>query len=286
MKSNLAFIILLIIGIVFICGCSQQSSERKTEPVMNSNHSSITAITTTSHLATNNVAAMKDPFVGTWEYRGYLTSGPIKKKYTFLNNGTWMRTNTNLESFIEAYSYGTWKKESDGKYMLRSSITGNSANFEYIADNDELHDPSRKETFHRVNDENLLQNQVPAMNIVVYSVQKSLKIKGTTLPSGRIFLLVNLSIENSNEIGNFSYTNTSLRAIYDDGLGGSSAPPNVKVQFDNALIPKIIEPGETIQGTVVFSIPENVEYSLKLVNNEGHTVSNVVQLNDIQTISS
>jgi len=271
---------------VFICGCSQTSPPAMSEQSTEATSSSITTTTLTPSLP-NTQATTRDPFVGTWIARSYLTSGPLKKEYTFLDNGTWTRTNTNLESLVQSYSQGTWKKESEGNYVIKSSITGNSANFEYHSNTDELYEPGFKETFYRVPEKSILKNQLPSMNTTVYSVQKVSKIQGATPHSGKTFLIINLSIENINNPNGFSFDDKNFRILYDDGPGGWSTNQQLEGRISNAMSPGVIAMGEIRTGNVVFTIPENmVSCTLKLVNNEGDAVSNSIQIHNIQTISA
>jgi|GEM_PF-2064642 len=287
MKNSHMVFVLLVLGIVFVCGCTENPPLITSEPVKESPTTPATPPITTIPTGVMPPDAGKDPFVGTWECKSYLASGPLKKEYTFLENGTWTRTNTNLDSMAQAFSHGTWKKESDGNYVIHSSITGGTADFEYDSVKDELYNPGFKETFHRVPEEQLLRTQVPTLNIAVYSAQKYSKIQGATPNAGREFLLINISIENINEQGGFSLENKNILVLCDDSYGGGSITQKVKDLIENPIVPGVIGLGEIRKGNVVFAIPEDtISCWIKIVNNEGDTVSDTVQVQNIQTVES
>jgi hypothetical protein len=199
-----------------------------------------------------------------------------------MDNGTWTRTNTNLESLVQSYSGGTWERENESNYVITSSITCNSDNFEYHSDTDILYEPDFKETFHRVPEGSSLKSQLPPMNIEVLSVQKLTNIQGAHPYSGKKFLLINLSIENINDRDGFTFDDKNIRILYDNGAGSWSTNQKLEGRISNPLSPGVIPLGETRMGNVVFSIPENtVSCTVKLVNNEGDLVSNSIQLQDI-----
>lgn len=277
MKTASILVTLLLTGIILIGGCSQPSLPAQPETGMDSAMPLATAVPITTPEASS------DPFVGTWVCKSYLTSGPLKKEYTILDNGTWTRTNTNLNSLVQSYSHGTWRKEGDDAYVIKG-VQGGSAIFEYDRLKDELYEPGFKETFRRIPPDILLDRQIKTMNLTIYSAAKVSKIDGERLNSGKVFFLVNMSIENVNDPGGFSLNDRNIRVIYGDDKESFAMNQGLEEEIDNALFSDVIAPGETRQGTVIFAIPESTgSCRLIIVNNDGDVVSNTVELRDIPT---
>ena len=169
-KHHLSYIIILIAVLCF-CGCTQTVSDSKPDVIPIPPSTSLTTIPTFLYTPiitpTSTPLILKDPIIGTWMCYSYTASGRIKKEYTFIENNTWSRTNTNLKSMRPAYSHGTWRKESDTKYSIKSSVSGGSATFQYDITKDELYDPGFQETFHRISDADNPSMQATTMNITV-----------------------------------------------------------------------------------------------------------------------
>jgi hypothetical protein len=282
-KHHVPLIIFLIV-ILCICGCIQTASESKPEAITNPPSTSLTTIPTVSFTPTSTPFALKDPFVGTWICYSYPASGRLKKAYTFMENNTWTRTNTNLNSRVQAYSHGVWRKESDNNYWVKSLVSGGSTTFQYNKTTDELYEPGFQETFHRTSEANSPTIRLPTMNISLHAAQKVSKLQGSHHSSGNIYLIVKVSIKNSNETGGYSFDEKSIWVLYDDGPGEYSNNQNMVGRLLNLIPFGTIAQGETRQGNVIFGVPENSHsYTLKLVDSEGDTVSNIIKFENILT---
>lgn len=280
--KNITLLLVFLIIVVLVCGCAENSPSLTPEPVPDSTQpvAPMESITPTIQQET-----LLDPFAGTWECKSYLASGPLRKVYTFMENGSWTRTNTNLDSMVQAFSHGTWKKESEGNYVIHSSVSGGTAWFEYDKGKDTLYEPHFKETFHRVSEEYLLKIRIPTLAISVTSAQQSSKIKAMTPNPGKVFLLVNLSIENTNEPGGFSFENKNIQAVCDETSAGGAITQKLADSIENPLSPGNLAPGEVVEGNVVLGIPEGTVVSrIRIVNNEGDTVSNIVELQNVPSV--
>jgi hypothetical protein len=280
MKYRIIFSTVLLMVMVFSCGCVQFPANSTPLPVTDSNDSAYPLPATTTSPSGLQPDTAKDPIIGTWECRSYLASGPLKKVYTFYNNGTWTRTNTNLATLVQSTHQGKWSNESGDNYAITSSII-----FHYDPLKDEIYDPYFKETFHRIPDDALLLRQQETLILVVDDSALVSKIKGARPKSGFIFLVVNLSVENTNDPDGFSLNDKNIRVEYGDGQGTWSQNQKLTGYIENPLSPGIIPLGETRRGTVVFGIPEHTHScSGKIINNGGELVSNIVQLQDIQEV--
>ena len=263
------------------------SQDAAQESLTESNDTLLSLTATTTPAGMVQSPAATDPFVGGWECRSYLTSGPLRKVYTFLEDGTWVRTNTNLESLVQSHAHGTWKKESEGAYVIHSLSSGGTANFEYDKEKDTWYDPHFQETFHRIPNENVPTTDTPPLSLTGSSPQKLTKIQGVTPNSGKIFLLIYLSIENLNEPGGFVLEEKNIRVVYNEGPDSWSITQKMASHIDDPLSPGAIALGETRQGNVVFGIPENTaSCTVKIVNNEGDAISNSLEFTDIPTTSA
>lgn len=281
MKYFSLFVVFLLFTIL-ACGCTENSPPLTPEPVPDTTQPVAPLENTTPTLQQKTLL---DPFAGTWECKSYLASGPLRKVYTFMENGSWTRTNTNLDSMVQAFSHGTWKKESEGNYVIHSSVSGGTASFEYDKGKDTLYEPHFKETFHRVSEEYLLKIRIPTLAISVTSSQQSSKIQGMTPNPGKVFLLVNLSIENTNEPGGFSFENRNIQAVCDETSAGGAITQKLADRIENPLSPGNLALGEVVEGNVVLGIPEGTVVSrIRIVNNEGDTVSNIVELQNVPRV--
>jgi hypothetical protein len=146
MEKHPTCLILFLIGIVLICGCTRAPLDTKPEPVLDSN---TTLITTTTTALPSTTITPKDPIIGTWISYTYPPTGRLEIVYNFIENNTWIGADTNLKNMLVDYSHGIWRKESDGNYWIKSSITGNTVIFEYNITKNQLYDPVHKQTFHR-----------------------------------------------------------------------------------------------------------------------------------------
>ena len=278
--------ILILMGMVLAGGCTQSPAHQtptiqENEPVMDSSATSIPEIPTQIPLTTMNFSLTADPIVGTWVCRSYLASGSLKKEYTFSENGEWSRINTNLESLVQSTQKGTWRNESADEYALLGP-RGVLATFHYDSSEDVLYDPHFKETFHRVPEDNLLSPGFPPLNLTIWSAQKVEKINGSRPNSGYAYILLNISVKNIGAPDDFSFADKNIRITYDDGPGTWSINTKLEGRVENAFPPGDIAPGETRQGNVAVAVPDNTHSCLvKIVNNDGDSVSNVVELVNI-----
>jgi hypothetical protein len=284
MKPHPFYFIFILIGIA-LCGCAQTATDNKPGPVVVSSPPQNSVTTTAIPILTTTSANQSDPIVGTWVCRSYLTSGPLKKEYTFLENNTWTRTNTNLESLVQGYAKGTWGKDSETNYWIKVSAAGEPHPFEYDKNKDSLYEPGFKETFYRVPEEKILDKKIPTMSITGNFARKVSKIPPGARPqSGFDYLLIDVTIKNINKQDGFSFDDKNIRVIYDDGPGAYAQNKKLKDRINNSISSGIIGIGEKREGIAIFAIPENSDScSLKVVDNEGDLVSNIVELNNIQT---
>lgn len=282
--------ILILIGMVLAGGCTQipgnqAPTTQENKLVMDSATTSIPETPTRIPLPTASISLPADPIVGTWVCRAYLASGPLKKEYTFMEDGTWTRINTNLESLAQSTSKGTWRNESGDEYALLGS-SGALATFQYERREDVLYDPHFDETFRRVPEKNLLTTGFPPLNLTVWSAQKVPKINGSRPTSGYVYILLNISVRNVDAPADFSCADKNFRVTYDDGPGSCSVNTKLEGRVENAFPLGGIAAGETRHGNIAVAVPENTHsFVVKIVNNEGDIVSNVVDVLNIQTNS-
>jgi hypothetical protein len=226
----------------------------------------------------------QDPIVGSWLGYSYPPNGGrLKKVYTFWENNSWMRKTTNLKSRVQAYWHGTWRKENDKSYLIKTLESGSTATFQFDLSKEELFDPTYQDTFHRTSESPIPVLRVPSLNITLHGAEKVSKLQGVSPFSGNKFLIVNISINNTNETGGYSFDEISIRVLYDEGSGSYSINSKNEGRLSNPLPFGTIALGETRQGNVIFGVPEKSEsYTLKLVDSEGDTVSNIIELRNVE----
>jgi len=112
----------------------------------------MTIVTTGTITSTSTSDIPKNPIVGQWYSIIYPPWGvKVLNECIFVENQKWERIITEYQDEIEReYAHGTWKKESDNRYRVTSSITHVSYTFEYGKTKDELIDTDSKLLYHRV----------------------------------------------------------------------------------------------------------------------------------------
>lgn len=258
MKFSL-FLIIFLLVIVFICGCTQTVSKNKPGLTTEIPITSMTAATTMTPSPTTISVPPADLIIGTWMGYNYLASGKIERVWNFTENNTWNMTNMNVKSQKKNYVNGVWKKESTGTYQVIPS-SGRPDTFTYNVAKDEFSDTYFGETYTRITDITVMDNphdQVPTLNITLFSAQSVPGINGSHPYPGNKFLIVNISIKNINETGGYSFTDDSIMAVSEDGQGSNAINQKSEGKLENPFPSGTIGPGESKQGNVIFGVPEN-----------------------------
>jgi hypothetical protein len=152
MKNPSLFLIIFLIVIVGICGCTQKESDTGTKMVFEIPSTPIPTVTTIPITSTRTQPIPRDPIIGHW-YSFFYPSwgGKILNEITLMENQTWFGVKTEYQNTIEkTYFYGTWKKESTDRYSLTESTTHKPHICEYNASRDELLDTNNGFLYHRV----------------------------------------------------------------------------------------------------------------------------------------
>lgn len=283
MKTSSVFFIMVFIGTVFICGCTQTVSENQQGPettVLPSTQ--MTAVTTVPLPPATIPVPPKDPIIGSWMSYKYLATGKIELFWTFSENNTYTLVNTNVKSQHKKFVQGTWSKAGADTYQV--STSGTPLIFTYDRTNDACSDTFFLVNYSRVTGTEIRQERVPTMNITLFYAQSVPEIVGSHPYRGNKYLIVNISIKNVNETGWYIFTDDTIWAIPDDGTGSSSLNQKLSGILENPFPPGKIPLGETRQGNVIFGVPEKSQsFTLKLVDRGGNTISNIIRLDTIQT---
>jgi len=282
MKTPPPFLILYLIVIVLISGCTQTASDVKPEPVTTTLPASVTTVTTVTPPPATLAVPPKDPIIGSWMSYKYLPSGKIELYWTFSEHNTWTLVNTNVKSQKKKFVHGTWRKTGADTYQIPSS-SGDPITFTYDRTKDEFSDTFFLVPYTRITGAIVPQESVPTMNLTLSNAQLVSQIYGSHPYTGHKYLIANISIKNINETGWFDFTDDHIWAIPDNETGSYSMNQKLSGVLENPFPAGKIVPGETRQGNVVFGVPEKSQsFTLKLVNNNGDTISNTIELDNMQ----
>jgi hypothetical protein len=283
MKTLPLFLILFLIGVVFISGCIQTVLDTKSEPATGTSATPMTTATTVPSPLTITLPTPEDPIIGSWVCYDYLASGRLKKVWTFLENNTFILTKTEYSFRSITYKYGTWRRESATTFTIIPS-DGGPDTFEYNQADDEFSETHFKERYTR--DSGNYGDHAPTMNITLYGAQSVSAIKKAHTDPGTKFLVVNISIKNINETGGYSFDDKSLRAFYDDDHPGALSENNERLgrTLENLFPSGTINVGESRQGNVIFCVPETSHsYTMRLLDRDAAVVSNIIKLDNVPT---
>lgn len=263
---------LIILFLILVSGCSSTTGSSSpvpapSEPVP----PTIPADTVTVTITPSGTPVLPlDPAVGSWMVTSYTANGPLEKLYTLYENNTWTRTNRNLKTRVMSLSHGTWRNMGNNQYTIHSVVSGGTATFTYDPVKDQFYEPGFQETFHRVTGSGIPAQPAPVINLTLNSEYKAAKLQNARSLSGYKYLIVNLSLWNIHESKGFSLDERSLWVLYDDSPGSYAMNKNLEGYLENLLPFGTLAPGETTQGTVIFSVPTGSHsYILKLVDNRG-----------------
>lgn len=288
MKSLLV-LTLFLIGIIFICGCTQTppgnnpgpATEITSPPVTNSTLSPATMATPLTTLPPSIAVPPRDPVIGSWVGYKYLATGRIQLVLNFMENNTFTLINTNMQSQHKKYVYGKWKKDSASTYPMTTS-TGGSDTFTYDKEKDEISDTFFLVPFVRVTDPaSLVSDQLRAMNLTLTSAYIVKEFNGSHY-AGNKYLVTSITIKNINETGGYSFSDERIRIVLEDQRGLTATNQRLTGKVENPFPSTTIAPGEQQQGTVVFGVPDaSQSYIIRLISSSGYVISNDVELNNV-----
>jgi len=208
----------------------------------------------------------------------YQSGDRLEKVYTFRENNSWTRVDRDLTDRTKADSFGTWKNGGGNQYLMQFLVSRSSGTFRYDPVKDELYDPYYQETFHRFAGAGSSIQPAPVINLTLNSEQKVSRLKNLRPFSGKMFLIVNVTVRNIGESEGYSFDEKSIHIIFDNKPGIYSDNDEMGDSLENPLLPGIIAPGEIRQGDVIFAVPKNSHaYTLKLVDSRGDDASNLIK---------
>jgi hypothetical protein len=270
----------LLIFFLLTAGCSttapshvQESGAQTPIPL-----SSSPVPVTFNETPAGTLAIPADPIVGTWMCYSYAGGDRLEEVYTFLANNTWIRLDRNLIDRTKWYSHGTWKNGGNNQYLMQYPVSRSSGTFQYDMVKDEFSDTFYQCTFHRTADNGSSNLPLPVLNLTLNSEQKVSRLQNNHRPfSGKIFLIVNVTIRNIHEREGYSLEDRGMHVVFDDRHEIYSDNGEMGESLENPLPFGTIAPGETRQGDVIFAVPiDSSEYSLKLVTSSGDEASNII----------
>jgi hypothetical protein len=274
-----------IISAFFLCflilaaGCSSAPgtlSETPAPTIMVSPSVPTASFTATSTPSDTPVIP-DDPIIGTWMGYSYAGGDRYERIYTFWKNNTWTRLDRNLTDRTKADSHGTWKNGANNQYPMHFSVSGTSGTFRYDPAKDELFDPYYQETFRRTADSGSSAPPAPVINLTLNAEQKVSRLGDFRPFSGKMFLIVNITIRNIHERDGFPLDDKSLHVVFDDKPGIYADNGDLGGPLENLLPFGTIRPGEIWQGNVIFAVPKSsYSYILKLVDIRGDDASNSI----------
>jgi hypothetical protein len=279
MRCTLVCAILLIL-LLLISGCSSETRSSSPTPIPTIPVSAPAGALTVTDTLSGTPVQPVDPIIGTWTGYGNPGGDRTESVYTFRENFTWTRIDHNLADRTKSNSLGTWKNGGNNQYPILFVKSGSSGTFQYDAAKDELFDPFYQETFHRTSDTG--SSPPTVINLTLISEQKvSHREKRHPLP-GYLWLIVNITIRNTDERKGYLLDEKGIQVRSDDMKTGYSITSKTGVILDNPLRFETIAPGEITQGNVIFSVPEDSRsYALRLVDSRGDDTSNVIFFENI-----
>lgn len=218
-----------------------------------------------------------DPIIGSWLCYNTRFGERLEKVYTFQDNNTWTRIDRDLKDRTKANSHGTWKNGGNNQYLMRFPLSGNSGTFRYDTVKDELNNPDYEETYHRTADPGNSPQQVPVINLTLNSEQKVSRLEHSRPFSDKVFLIVNVTLRNIHENESYALDEIGTQVRSDNSVGSYSITVKTGEALENPLTFGTIAPGETRQGNILFTVPENSHsYTLRLADRYGNDASNVI----------
>jgi hypothetical protein len=268
---------LFLILFLILSGCSSTTRSSYQKPVP------ATTVPGPIHTVSGNVPAPPsgtppvDPIIGSWLCYSTRFGERLEKVYTYQDDNTWTRIDRNLKDRTLAYSHGTWKNRGKNQYPMRFLLSGNSGTFRYDAGKEELYNPDYEETYHRTADPGNSPRPVPVINLTLNSEQKVYRLGNFRPFSDKAFLIVNVTIRNSDELEEYSLDEKGIHVVFDGNLGISPDNAELGEDLENPFRFGTLAPGETRQGDVLFAVPDSSHtYALKLVYDRGDDASNIV----------
>lgn len=196
--------------------------------------------------------------------------------YTFLANNTWTRLARNLQDRTKRNSHGTWKNGGNNQYQMRFLVSGSSGTFPYDPVKDELYDSFYQCTYRRIADIGSSASPEPFINLTLNSEQKVSGMGKRHPFAGFLWLIVNVTIRNTNEREEYSLDEKGIQVWSDDTKFSFSITSKMDT-LENPLRLGTVAPGETRQGNVLFSVPEESRsYTLRLADDRGEDASNII----------
>jgi hypothetical protein len=281
MRRTLVCAILLVL-LLLISGCSSETRSSSPTPLPTTPVPTIpvpisapaVALTVPDTLSGTPVQPV-DPVIGTWTGYGNPGGDRTESVYTFRENFTWTRIDHNLADRTKSNSLGTWKNGGNNQYPILFIKSGSSGTFQYDAAKDELFDPYYQETFHRTPGTG--SSPPPVINLTLISEQKVSHREKRHPLSGYLWLIVNITIRNTDEREGYLLDEKGIQVRSDDMKTSYSITSKTEGTLDNPLRFGTIAPGETTEGNVIFAVPEDSRsYALKLVDSRGDETSNVI----------
>lgn len=272
--------IFFLVFLILVSGCSSSTGSLSPAPSPTVTNSSSPQTAAFSATTTPSAAptAPADPLVGSWKCTSYIASGTLEKLYTFYENKTWTRTNTNIKTRVKSFSHGTWKAGGSNQYILQSLVSGGSATFTYDAEKDTLYEPTFQETFHRTVFPVL---PAPVIAMTLNSVQKTDALQNSRPRSGYRYLILNVTLRNTQKNESFPLDERSMWVVYDESPGAYIMINNMEGYLEDPLRLGTLAPGETRQGNVIFSVPTTTHsYTLKMVDSRGDDAAERIVFED------
>lgn len=216
-----------------------------------------------------------DPIIGMWTCFGNAGGDRTELLYTFFVNNTWTRLDRNLQDRTKHNSRGTWTNGGNNQYQMKFSSS--SGTFQYDTVKDEFYDTFYQCTFRRTADTGSSVSPAPVINLTLNSELKTPKLEKKRPLSGRLFLLVNVTIRNINASDGYPMDEKSIHVRYDDSQGSIALNSKFEGTLENPLRFGTLAPGETRQGNVILSVPaDSSSYTLTLMTSRGDDASNSI----------
>jgi hypothetical protein len=116
------------------------------------------------------------------------------------------------------------------------------------------------------------------VSVTVNSAEKVQKLNNISLPAGKIFLVLNITIKNNDVQKGFVFVNKSV-TLFDPDSGefiptSLNANPRIRSNLTNPIVPptRIVQ-NEVITGQVAFAITDSTGYRLNLTDNDNEVLS-------------
>lgn len=269
----------LLILLLLISGCSSETRSLSPTPLPTTPIpiSAPAVAVTVTDTPTGIPVPPTDPIVGSWLCYSYTGGDRLEEIYTFLANNTWIRLDRNLTDRTKRSSQGTWKNGGNDQYLMQYTVSRSSGTFQYDKIKDEFFDTFYQCTFRRTADPGNSPSPAPFINLTLNSEYKISRIGNFRPHSENLWLIVNVTVQNIDELEQYSLDDRGIQIRSDDRWGSYSINGKHGMPLENPLLYGVIAPGETRQGNVMFSVPEDSHsYTMRLADTNGDDASNKI----------